>query len=174
MVLRCARFTRARALLSLKLISKSFQLRFLVMFANQEPITWSIGHMCCTLEATHSRKELFTEQAFPREKCVSQDVHILSISLFLLCFIRSHFYNRGKLVTSYQKVNPRTYKGVVGGGGGVMWVDATSLRFFGVFFLEDETPAPDVFSSCSFILRANFETSSVMVISYRYDLRSHE
>ena len=61
-----------------------------------------------------------------------------------------------------------------GGGGGVMRVDATTLRFFGVFFLEDETPAPDVFSSFSFILRANFETSSVMVISYRYDLRSHE
>ena len=60
------------------------------------------------------------------------------------------------------------------GRGGVMWVDATSLRFFGVFFLGDETPAPDVFSSCSLILRANFETSSVMVISYRYDLRSHE
>ena len=43
-----------------------------------------------------------------------------------------------------------------GGEGGVISVDATSLRFFGVFFLEDKTPAPDVFSSCSFILRANF------------------
>ena len=31
----------------------------------QEPITWSL-HMCCTLESTHSRKELFLEQAFPR------------------------------------------------------------------------------------------------------------
>ena len=33
--------------------------------SEQEPITWSI-HVCCTLESTHSRKELFLEQAFPR------------------------------------------------------------------------------------------------------------
>ena len=176
MLLLCARFTRARAMLPLKVISKSFQLRFLVMFANQEPITWSIGHMCCTLESTHSRKELFTEQAFPREWCVSQDVHILSISLFLLCFIRSHFTTKESwlpVIKKLTKVNPRTHKGV-GGRGDVMWVDATSLRFIGVFFLEDKTPAPDVFSSCLFILRANFETSSVMVICYRYDIRRQE
>ena len=30
-----------------------------------EPITWSI-HVCCTLESTHSLKELFLEQAFQR------------------------------------------------------------------------------------------------------------
>ena len=34
------------------------------------------------------------------------------------------------------------------------------------FFLEDKTSAPDVFSSCSFIPRAHFETSSVMVSFY--------
>ena len=39
----------------------------------------------------------------------------------------------------------------------------TPLKVFLSFFLEDKTSARDVFSSCSFILCANFETSSVMV-----------
>ena len=34
-------------------------------------------------------------------------------------------------------------------------------KVFLSFFLEDTTSAPDVFSSCSFIPCANFETSSV-------------
>ena len=34
-------------------------------------------------------------------------------------------------------------------------------KVFLSFFLEDTTSAPDVFSSCSFIPRTNFETSSV-------------
>ena len=34
-------------------------------------------------------------------------------------------------------------------------------KVFLSFFPEDKTSAPDVFSSCSFIPRANFETSSV-------------
>ena len=34
-------------------------------------------------------------------------------------------------------------------------------KVFLSFFLEDTTSAPDVFSSCSFIPRANFETRSV-------------
>ena len=42
------------------------------------------------------------------------------------------------------------------------------------FFLEDKTSAPDVFSSCSFILRAHFETSSVMVRYYGYELLRHK
>ena len=46
---------------------------------------------------------------------------------------------------------PRTYKG--GGGGGGEGVD-------------DKTSAPDVFSSCSFTPRANFERSAVMVSFY--------
>ena len=33
--------------------------------SHQEPITWSL-HMCCALESTHSRRELFLEQAFTR------------------------------------------------------------------------------------------------------------
>ena len=31
----------------------------------QEPITWSL-HTCCTLESTLSDRELFLEEAFPR------------------------------------------------------------------------------------------------------------
>ena len=38
------------------------------------------------------------------------------------------------------------------------------------FFLEDKTLAPHVFSSCSFIPRADFETSLVMTSSYGYEI----
>ena len=37
-------------------------------------------------------------------------------------------------------------------------------------FLEDKTSAPDVFSSCSFIPRAHFETSLVMVSCFGYEI----
>ena len=38
------------------------------------------------------------------------------------------------------------------------------------FLLEDKTSAPDVFSSCSFISRSHFESSSVMVSFYDYEI----
>ena len=60
-------------------------------------------------------------------------------------------------------LNPPTYKGE----GKV----ATSLRGFLSFVLDDETSASDVFSSCSFIPRAHFETRLVMVNYYGYDYR---
>ena len=54
-------------------------------------------------------------------------------------------------------------------GGGE--VDATPpFKVFLSFFLEDKTSAPDVFSSCSFIPRADFETSLVMVSCYGYEI----
>ena len=53
--------------------------------------------------------------------------------------------------------NPRTYKG---------WGEGVVLSFF----LEDKTSAPDVFSSCSFILLAHFEKSSVMVSFFGYEM----
>ena len=37
-------------------------------------------------------------------------------------------------------------------------------------FLEDKASAPDVFSSCSCITSAHFETSSVMVSFYGYKI----
>ena len=37
---------------------------------------------------------------------------------------------------------------------------------FSEFFLEDKASASDVFSSCSFIPRGHFETSSVMFSCY--------
>ena len=43
-------------------------------------------------------------------------------------------------------------------GGGEGGVDATPLKIFLSFFLDDKTSVPDVFSGCS-----HFETSSVMV-----------
>ena len=58
-------------------------------------------------------------------------------------------------------LNPRTYRG--GGGGGL---DAPPPKVFLSFFLEDKTSAPDVFGSCSFIARADFEMSLVMVSCY--------
>ena len=58
--------------------------------------------------------------------------------------------------------------GRTGGGGG--WMPPPPMRFFLSFFLEDETSAPDVFSSCSFIPPADFETSVVMVSCYVYEI----
>ena len=59
-------------------------------------------------------------------------------------------------------LNPRTYRGGV--------LDATPHKVFLSFFLEDKTSAPDVFSSCSFIARADFEMSLVMVSCYGYEI----
>ena len=56
-------------------------------------------------------------------------------------------------------LNPRTYKEARG------WMP-TPIRFFFKFFPQDKTSVPDVFSSCSFIPRAHFETSLVMVSCY--------
>ena len=52
--------------------------------------------------------------------------------------------------------------------------DATPIRFFWIFFLEDKTSAPDVFSRCSFIPRAHFEISWVMVSCYGYEMWRHK
>ena len=38
------------------------------------------------------------------------------------------------------------------------------------FVLQDKTSAPDVFSGCSFISRAHFESSSVTVSFYGYEI----
>ena len=43
-------------------------------------------------------------------------------------------------------------------------------KVFRSFFLEGKTSASDVFSSCSFIPRADFETSLVMVSRYDYEI----
>ena len=48
------------------------------------------------------------------------------------------------------------------------------ITLFRVFFLEDKTSAPDVFSSCSFTPRADFETSLVMVNCYGYETWRHK
>ena len=37
-------------------------------------------------------------------------------------------------------------------------------------FRDDKTSAPDVFSSCSFILRTHFETSLVMISFNGYEI----
>jgi len=69
---------------------------------------------------------------------------------------------RGPTVLLMSQLNPWTYKA----GEGV---------FAGFFsFLDDKPSAPDVFSSCSFIPRARFETSLVMVIYYGYETQRHE
>ena len=162
MVLRCARFTRARALLSLKLISKSFRLRFLVMFATRSQLLGASATCAVRL-----RQPIPVKNYLQNRPSRENNVFPRTSTYFLSAF---SFYVLSVPIFTTEE----SYVQGGGGGGGVMWVDATSLRFFGVFFLEDETPAPDVFSGCSFILRANFETSSLMVTSYRYDLRSHE
>ena len=47
-------------------------------------------------------------------------------------------------------------------------------KVFPSFLLEGKTSASRVFSSCSFISRAHFEPSSVMVIFYSYDIGRHK
>ena len=56
------------------------------------------------------------------------------------------------LLPPMDKINPRTYRGERG------------------FLLECKTSAPDVFSSCLFISRAHFKSSSVMVSFYGYEI----
>ena len=85
-----------------------------------------------------------------------------SVCVFKLISLR--YCDRFRLLNSNRFVqstacsrpfNPRTNK--VGGGG---------LSFF----LEDKTSAPDVFSSCSFILCAHFETSLMIISFYGYEI----
>ena len=60
-----------------------------------------------------------------------------------------------------------TYKWGGGGAG-----TPPPPEVFWSFFLDDKTSAPDVFNSCSFIIRTHFETSLVMVciVNGRYFL----
>ena len=76
----------------------------------------------------------------------------------------------GEFLGSSGTINPRRRTRGVGGGGGM----PTPRKVFLSFFLEDKTSAPDVFSSCSFIPRTLFETSSVMVSCYGYEIRRHK
>ena len=47
---------------------------------------------------------------------------------------------------------------------------ATKVFWSFFFFLKDKTSAPNDFGSCSFIPRAHFETSLVMVSYYGYEI----
>ena len=51
-------------------------------------------------------------------------------------------------------------------------VDASPPKVFLSFFLEDKTLAPDVFSSCSLIPHAHFETSLVCQLLWLRDMTS--
>ena len=55
------------------------------------------------------------------------------------------------------------------GGGGRRWFLPPPL-FFEFFFLDDKTSAQDDFCSCSFLPRAHFETSLVMVSYCGYEI----
>ena len=61
----------------------------------------------------------------------------------------------------FYNLNPR----YVQGGWGVAFP-----KVFLSFLLGDKTSAPDVFSSFSLILRVHFESSSVMVRFYGYEI----
>ena len=59
-------------------------------------------------------------------------------------------------------------RGGVGGGGGCH--PLPPLKVFLSFFLGGQTSAPEVFSSCSFIPRAHFESKSVLFSFYGYEI----
>ena len=50
----------------------------------------------------------------------------------------------------------------------------STFEIFLSFFQEDKSSAPDVFGRCSFIPRTHFETSSVMVSFYGYEICRHK
>ena len=64
-----------------------------------------------------------------------------------------------------RKINSPTYKGAL---------PPPNKIILSLFFLEDKTLAPDVFSSCSFIPRAYFEASLVIVRCYGYKIWRHK
>ena len=57
---------------------------------------------------------------------------------------------------------------------GGRWGENATPRVFLTFFQEDNTSATDVFSSCSLIPSADFETSLAMVSCYGYETWCHK
>ena len=99
-----------------------------------------------------------------------------NLSSMLSWFTNFHLRKQKKsffTIVLFLQVNPRMYNGF--GGGGEQWMPLSSpIRFFSVVILEDKTSAPDVFSRCSFIPRAHFEISWVMVSCYGYEIWRHK
>ena len=69
-----------------------------------------------------------------------------------------------------RKINSPTYKGAMP----TPPPPSRNKIILSLFFLEDKTLAPDVFSSCSFIRRAYFEASLVIVRCYGYKIWRHK
>ena len=85
-------------------------------------------------------------------------------NVFVASYLRTSAFVHVEVTSSAsQYINLQTYNG---GGGG--WLLANPPEGFSFFFLNDKTSASDVFSRCSFIPRAHFETSLVMVRYYGY------
>ena len=74
-------------------------------------------------------------------------------------FLKRHF--TGKVILIFRRTRGRR-------GGGCH--PPPPQKVFLSFFLEYKTIAPDVFSSCSFIPRADFEMSLVMVSCYGFEI----
>ena len=68
-----------------------------------------------------------------------------------------------------RKINSPTYKGAM-----PTPPPPPNKIILSLFFLEDKTLAPDVFSSCSFIPRAYFEARLVIVRCYGYKIWRHK
>ena len=71
---------------------------------------------------------------------------------------------------SAKKINRhKHYSDYLPSGRGLGGIPPPSEVFW-MFFLDDKVSATDAFSSCSFNLRAHFETSLVMVSYYDYEI----
>ena len=92
--------------------------------------------------------------------------HSLQTQSYSSKVFKKHFSLEYELVVFGLKKNRKTLQE----GGGVDATPPPKKKVLLSFFLEDKTSAPDIFSSYSFIPRANFETSLVMVRCYGYEI----
>ena len=91
--------------------------------------------------------------------------HSLQTQSYSSKVFKKHFSLEYELVVFGLKKNRKTLQ-----EGGVDATPTPQKKVLLSFFLEDKTSAPDIFSSYSFIPRANFETSLVMVRCYGYEI----
>ena len=86
--------------------------------------------------------------------------------------LQSYLEFKCKLIGLFNLNWKDRYRLTFGRTGG--WIPFLPHKVFPSFLLEDKKSVPYVFISCSFIPRAHFETSLVMVSCYGYEIWRHK